>query len=210
MSDDCFWCGAPLLTFWTRVPKRSGHSFRGSSITATEAMTWAAAWPACKLVEERVVRARDLTRVLVSASVCCSHFCCSSCCLANSRALNAFLRARPAATRIWPSAFSSASAWTRVARYRGCQVGKRLATAQTREGSDHGDHQGPGRTKELTKLFSEAWVSCCSAAVRVALSVGEERSQRKNADQIKPKAIMGGRSRGTQDLGAGTAQCRVY
>lgn len=192
------------------MPKRSGHSFRGSSMTATEAMTWAAAWPACKLVEERVVRARDLTRVLVSASVCCSHFCCSSCCLANSRALNAFLRARPAATRIWPSAFSSASAWTRVARYRGCQVGKTLATAQTREGVDHGDHQGHGGAKGLTKLFSEAWVSCCSAAVRVALSVGEKRSQQKMQIRVNPKPSIGGRSRGTEDLGAGTAQCRVY
>ncbi len=83
-----------------------------------EATTCAAAWPAWALDEASVCRASSLTRVFVSWSVCCSHFCCSRAWCAYSRAVNAFFNAIPAAARMWPCAFSFASSWTRVARYK--------------------------------------------------------------------------------------------
>ena len=65
---DCFSLSDPDPTFCTSVGINSGHSFRGNSIAAIEAMNWAAEFAACA-EESNVDRAAALTLVLTAASI---------------------------------------------------------------------------------------------------------------------------------------------
>ena len=112
---DCLSLSDPDPTFCTSVGINSGHSFRGNSIAAIEAINWAAEFAAC-VEESSASRAAALTLVLTAASIPWDHLCCTSRNFVVSRYEKAFFSARPAACLTARSALSFASSRERIER----------------------------------------------------------------------------------------------